>query len=307
MVSALPLASVQPVSAPAEKGDLRPLIEVFVDSVERLRTTHEVLQHEVARLKAELASANERLARSQSLALLGEMAAGIAHEVRNPLGSIELYAQMLEEDLCGQPAQSELCGKIRRAVTGLDAIVRDVLSFARQSKIQPQPLAVDDLLDRVLEQVHGVIVRGGVAVRRRAAPRGAMIAGDAGLLIQAIGNVVRNAVEAMTESHAARRTLQISAVPRRCGRPARSGIAVLVRDSGPGFTPEAMSRMFNPFFTTRATGTGLGLSIVHRIIDAHAGHVTVRNRAEGGACVELWLPADRSSVFEGLEPSEEAT
>src|SRR6185295_5586605 len=99
-----------------------------------LQSTHESLREQVSRLQAELSEANAQVERSKRLAALGEMAAGIAHEVRNPLGSIRLYARMLEQDLADRPAERSIATKIASAVGGLDGVVGDVLSFARDAK-----------------------------------------------------------------------------------------------------------------------------------------------------------------------------
>ena len=111
--------------------DLRELMRSVNETTERLQHTHVTLQQQVASLQKELAEANAQLCRSRSLAALGEMAAGIAHEVRNPLASIGLYVQMLGEDVADRPPLARLCDKIARAVKGLDAIVRDVLMLPR--------------------------------------------------------------------------------------------------------------------------------------------------------------------------------
>jgi signal transduction histidine kinase len=127
-------------------------------------------------------------------------------------------------------------------------------------------------------------------------PEGALHA-DACLIAQALGNVVRNAIEAMVEAGAARRRLTISARRRRIRTPEGKRaprLVIAVHDTGPGIDPEVVQRMFNPFFTTRRTGTGLGLAIVHRIVDAHGGHINVRNT--NGACVELCLPIKPPAV-----------
>jgi len=284
------------IAAPAGPGrdDLRDLMQMVNETAHRLHATHAALQTEVARLQAELTEANSQLKRSRSLAALGEMAAGIAHEVRNPLGSIELYAQMLEEDLRDLPDQRDICMKIRRAVAGLDGIVRDVLLFARDTRVRPEPVDLRHLVDSVLAQCEGLTARHDVLVRvefHAEAPAEATV--DAGLLIQALANVVRNAIEAMAEAKVPAPRLEIEAAVRRMripegGRQRR--IVLSVRDHGPGIPEGVVERMFNPFFTTRATGTGLGLAIVHRIVDAHGGHIAVSNAPGGGALVELFLP-----------------
>jgi signal transduction histidine kinase len=141
----------QRMSPNLDAADLHDLLRLVNETSQQLQATHIRLQDEVARLQRELAEANAALRRSQALAALGEMAAGIAHEVRNPLGSIQLYVQMLAEDLNDRPAQAALCAKISRSVTGLDAIVRDVLSFSRDMTIRPQLVRAADLIERALD------------------------------------------------------------------------------------------------------------------------------------------------------------
>ncbi|TVQ54600.1 MAG: hypothetical protein EA377_05255 [Phycisphaerales bacterium] len=275
--------------------DLRELMGVVAETTEQLQQTHVALKEQVAQLQAELAEANAKLRRSRSLAALGEMAAGIAHEIRNPLGSIQLYVQMLEEDLADRPDQAEVCRKIDRAVVGLDAIVRDVLSFARKTTIEPQPIDPKALVQRALDGCTALFQNSGTELACSFRAAGPMHA-DAGLLGQALGNIVRNAVEAMGETDGIldrpRRVRVITEERKmRCpGGQYDERIVIAVEDNGPGIPPEVVERMFNPFFTTRKTGTGLGLAIVHRIIDAHGGHINVSNRDAGGARIELCLP-----------------
>lgn len=299
-VGACEVASLSPPAGGETAGagsigpdDLRELMRAVNETTERLQQTHTALQQEVARLKGELAEANAQLRRSRSLAALGEMAAGIAHEIRNPLGSIRLYVQMLGEDLAGAPAQADLCEKISRAVTGLDAIVRDVLLFARDMTVRPTPTTARELIDQALHSSEALLAGAELEVEVDApADDSCTLHADACLMTQALGNVVRNAVEAMAEAETSPRRLTISAENKRVrcpdgGREQR--VVIAVEDTGPGIPPEVVQRMFNPFFTTRKTGTGLGLAIVHRIVDAHDGHISVRAAGGGGARVELCL------------------
>jgi len=290
--------------------DLKELMRAVNETTERLRHTHEALQQEVARLKGELAEANAQLRRSRSLAALGEMAAGIAHEIRNPLGSISLYVQMLGEDLAGAPEQARLCEKIGRAVTGLDAIVRDVLLFARDMTVRPIPTTARELIDQALRSSEALLACAELEVKVDApADDSCILHADTCLMTQALGNVVRNAVEAMAEAEASPRRLTISAERKRLrcpdgGREQR--VVIAVEDTGPGIPPEVVQRMFNPFFTTRKTGTGLGLAIVHRIVDAHDGHISVRDADGGGARVELCLRTRPGAARDRRSPPQAA-
>jgi signal transduction histidine kinase len=301
-----------PAAGGLSAGDLAELLAAFNEVTGKLQETHDTLRGEVARLEGELKRANEQLERSRRLAALGEMAAGIAHEIRNPLGSIRLHARMLEQDLSDRPGERVVAGKIITAVRGLDAVVTDVLAFSKEMRVRQEPALASELLAHALEDGVSMDIPGaaGVRVVRMDAARGPVWVGcDAALVHRALVNVIRNAVEAMGEGGngsgaragergalSLRHELIVDVRLRaREGAPTGGGerdmVVVSVRDTGPGVSATVMERMFNPFFTTRATGTGLGLAIVHRIIDAHGGSVSVRNHGEGGAVVELTLPA----------------
>lgn len=284
-------AAIAPPALAAD--DLRELMEQVNATADQLSRTQVILQNEVTRLRRELEEANKKLRRSRSLAALGEMAAGIAHEIRNPIAAIQLTAQTLAEEVEADSGRRLLCEKIRRAVDTADAIVRDVLLFARDMTIRPTPTTARELVAHAVAGCEAVTLRGGVDVAIDVPDDETfMLEVDTHLMMQAIGNVVRNAVEAMAEQEGPR-TLRVTAARERIrGGDGRGAHLVLLtfEDTGPGIPPEVVDRMFNPFFTTRPTGTGLGLAIVHRIIDAHGGQIQVRRAAIGGARVDLCLP-----------------
>lgn len=281
-------------TARVEPGDLAELLGAFNQVTARLERTHDQLRSEVGRLRAELSEVNAQLERSRRLAALGEMAAGIAHEVRNPLGSIALYARMLKEDLAHMPRERSVVDKIAGATRALDVVVGDVLMFAREFKVRVEPVDAAGALEAALEACQGEFAAcptGWMTVERMNERSGTMpvFHGDPGLVHQALVNVVRNAIEAMRDCPERAHVLRLEAAAVR-GRGADDAVALRVIDSGPGVKDEVIARMFNPFFTTRAAGTGLGLAIVHRIVDAHNGRVQVFNNEGGGATVELVFP-----------------
>jgi len=285
-----PAAHPDPGLAPS---DLAGLMAAFNDVTARLQSAHEQLRAEVSRLTRELGEANAQLERSRRLAALGVMAAGIAHEVRNPLGSIRLYARMLEQDLLDRPGERGVATKISGAARAMEGVVNDVLTFAREFRLRPVEVDAPELFDRVLEACchDGVPAWRTVEIVRndREAPA---FEADPGLLQQALVNIVRNAFEAMADVKGRAHRLTLA-----CG--ADEDCAVLrISDTGPGVSPEIVARMFNPFFTTRAAGTGLGLAIVHRIIDAHAGRIQVRSGDGPGATFEIFLPCTRTDHAE---------
>ncbi len=306
--------------ATVSPGELAELMAAFNQVTGRLQGTHESLRREVLRLQAELREANEQLQRSKRLAALGEMAAGIAHEVRNPLGSIRLYAQMLEQDLTDRPPERQIAGKIAAAVHGLDGVVGDVLSFSREIRICGQDEEPGPILDRALETCWAADpgAAAGVRVVQRDRRKGGGIARglrvrlwcDAGLMHQALVNIVRNALQAMAEAPApaSGHVLSLDAGPVRCDD-GKTMFGIAVTDTGPGMDDQTVDRMFNPFFTTRAMGTGLGLAIVHRIVDAHGGRIVVQSRTGGeerGTKFQLLLPPAPAGAASAIEPRPRA-
>lgn len=300
--------------------DLAELMSAFNDVTTKLRRSHDVLQREVARLNRELRTANEQVERSRRLAALGEMAAGIAHEVRNPLGAIRLNAEMLREDLsviAGGEGGMDLVRRIIDATRGLDGVVCDVLHFARDVRVRPVLCEADELLESAWQEAWAAVGPMGSGVEVALRPGGVGVCCDHTLMHRALVNVMRNAIEAVCENAkrgngggggeggtGVRKVVEVRAL-RRVVRERRSGAAVevvvlRVQDTGPGIAAGVRDRMFNPFFTTREHGTGLGLAIVHRIVDAHGGRVSVRNRKSGGAVVDLILPAV-SAAAEGSD------
>ncbi len=276
--------------------DLAQMLAAYNQVTERMQHSHQVLEAEVLRLREELASTNAQLHRSKRLSALGEMAAGIAHEIRNPLAAIQLYAGMAVEDLddvrhgtatdaTAAPLDSaaDAVRKIAAAVHGLSAIVNDVLTFAGQSRPEPRDLSVVDAVGRALDAHLPAIEAAAVTVIRHDLQGPALtIHADPLLLHQALLNLIRNAVDAMA-AQPGDRTLTVAAAVED------GDVCLTLCDTGPGIAEQDVDRIFNPFFTTRNTGTGLGLAIVHRIVDAHGGAIRVRN--DGGAVFELVLPA----------------
>ena len=320
-------------SEPGDRtDDLAQIMRAYNEVTQKLQASHESLKSQVVRLQSELVSTNAKLQRSKRLAALGEMAAGIAHEIRNPLGAIQLYAGMLVEDLEPDRAPTHDTGqmqetavKIASAVRGLNAIVEDVLSFARELSPSPRLVEVGRLFDRVVEACSPIIGSVGVAVCRADRQSGAddlRVEADPTLLQQTLLNLIRNAVDAMSETaspggeggggrgegrmqgrgsqeargESAGRVLTLDAYSEG------GQVVMIVRDSGPGIAEADIDRIFNPFFTTRNTGTGLGLAIVHRIIDAHSGAISVHN--DGGAVFSLSLPGAAPGVLDPVAASD---
>jgi signal transduction histidine kinase len=224
-----------------------------------------------------------RLLRSERLAAVGTMAAGLAHEVRNPLNSASLQLTLLQRRAGRIEGAGELlpiAEIIKSEIDRLDRLVRDFLAFS-----QPRPLDVKDVaVGPLLIGVSGLIAPGaeaaGVALATELAPALPPIAGDSERLRQVLLNLTRNAIEAMQGTTGARLTLR--------ARVDGDAIELDVEDDGPGFSEELP--IFDAFFTTKEQGTGLGLSLVHRIVADHGGTIRVQSRP-GRTCFTLRLPA----------------
>ncbi|MEQ9453306.1 MAG: ATP-binding protein [Phycisphaeraceae bacterium] len=272
---------------PILPDDLAQIIRAYNEVTDKVAESHARLESEVTRLRRELASTNAQLQRSRRLSALGEMAAGIAHEIRNPLGGIGLYANMALEDLQQGGHQKietvqQNVSRIADAVRSLDGIVHDVLHFARDIQARKTWVDIESLINQAINTHRHEIKAADITVDIDCdQPCAGEVFADCGLLQQALLNLVRNATEAMAKSETPRHlTIKV----RTLGGDDR----ITIRDTGPGIDRELIDRIFNPFFTTRHTGTGLGLAIVHRIIDAHNGSITVHN--DNGAVFTCTLP-----------------
>ena len=239
-------------------------------------------QRIMARRAAEQARLEEQLNQAERLASLGRMVAGVAHEIRNPLGIVRSTAEFLGSRV--EESSKPLAGVIVEESTRLNQIVTEFLDFARPQKPRLEPLAVEQVLERNLEFLGREAQRLGIGIERDYQRPPALVLGDADLLYRAFLNIFNNALQAMEQGG----HLRVSS--KGIERNGREYLQVTVSDTGPGFDPEAMGSLLDPFFTTKEKGTGLGLSIVSNIIASHHGMVEVGDAPGGGAQVRVFLP-----------------
>jgi signal transduction histidine kinase len=276
------LLDEQPRTAAAARiEELGRIILAYSEVTEKLQQSHERLEQTVLRLREELSEKNRLLERKNRLAALGEMAAGMAHEIRNPLGGIQLYASMLSKDVADRPDSQQLVEKIRNGVKRLEGLVGQILHFTRDLRPTVEATDLAEIVSQAIELAQQVFVERGVTCSVDV-PRPFAVQVDSRLIGQVVLNLVLNAAEAMSSG---------GTIALVCHKPGVDGgekqFTMTVEDDGPGVTPEVMERIFNPFFTTKDTGTGLGLAIVHRIVEAHDGSIRVSNRPQGGARFEI--------------------
>ena len=228
------------------------------------------------------------------LAALGEMAAAIAHEVKNPLAGIEVMAGLLKRQLTdNQDAQSSLTDIIKEAKMA-NAIVQEVLEFVRPIRLQVEHVAVADFIGDAVSMAESHVSRGETAVHLSLPQELSPIQGDPHQLRQIFTNLLINAFEAMGgKGNVTITGVQLSGedeVVVGSDVAAVPMIQIEVADDGPGMPPDVMDKIFSPFFTTKPRGSGLGLAIVRKIVDAHDGRIDVSARAEGGTRFRVTLP-----------------
>ena len=241
----------------------------------------------------ELAALQQQVQLKENLAALGELSAGIAHEFKNALATISGYAQMIRaEELKGEA--SDYADRILEQTRNITHVVTEFLKYARPLDIGNEPVALEPLVERVISEVESA--RPEVQVR--AEGEFSNVAGDEGLLRQAVLNLVRNAAEACTAAAPGGQVVLKGEVVHAEGG-GRQRIMIL--DNGPGIEKAALGKLFRPFYTTKSDGTGLGLPVVQKIIVQHGGQVEAQNRPEGGAAFMITLPLYGVSAPEALE------
>jgi signal transduction histidine kinase len=226
------------------------------------------------------------------LAALGEMAAAIAHEVKNPLAGIEVMAGILKRQLPDSEDAQTILGDIIKEAKMANAIVIEVLDFVRPIRLQVEQIALSDVVRDAIATAESHAARGAVHVALTMAGDLPGLQGDTHQLRQLFTNLLVNAFEALGGSGEVH--IAANAVAEEESGPgvdnAGPMIQVTVSDSGPGIPAEVMDRIFSPFFTTKPQGSGLGLAIVRKIVDAHDGRIDVGARAGGGTVFRVTIP-----------------
>jgi two-component system, NtrC family, sensor histidine kinase HydH len=248
---------------------------------------------ETRRRAEQLADANRRLEqaqaearRSERLAALGQLSAGLAHEIRNPLAVIKGAAETLGRKLPPEDAVAQELGQyISSEVNRLNSLVSRFLDFARPVHLEKRPEAIVPLVERALTAARERWPNSKIEVERSVGDGLTTVPLDAELAEQVFANLVFNAYEAMGEEKG---RLRITVAP--AARQGSEGVEVVFEDCGPGVAPEHRERIFDPFFTTKQNGVGLGLSIVSKIMDDHGGSIRIESEP-GGARFRLFFPA----------------
>jgi signal transduction histidine kinase len=272
------------------------VVNRFVVENRRQIKRYQELAQTLAETNRKLEQAQEEARRSERLAALGQMSAGLAHEIRNPLGVIKGSAEMLHQKLGeSNPLASELAGYISTETNRLSALVTRFLDFARPLHAELTPLQITEVLERALHAVSLTRKEDDpiVRVERQYQPNLPSVPLDESLSEQAFVNLIQNAYDAMGADGG---TLRV--VAGRANSGARHGVEVRIEDTGPGIPAELREQIFNPFVTTKKTGVGLGLSIVSRIIDGHQGTIRVEEDGKRGAGFVVFFPDGAENMVE---------
>ena len=237
----------------------------------------------------ELKQLEEEAERNDRLRAMGEMAAGIAHEIRNPLASIELFASIMKKDLAGDTEKIKLADHIVSGVKNMDRIISSLLLFAKSPEPSRQQCNINDLLRGILDSNTDLQTPGNIKIHCDFSKEDPLAQGDKELLQQVFLNFIRNALQAMPEGGDLKVRIEKNKSPDN-NTYHRHFITTTISDTGVGISSADRENIFNPFFSTKDKGTGLGLAIAHNIIKAHQGTIDVESREGQGTTFVVNLP-----------------
>ena len=265
------------------RGDLTPHpVVASPDEIGELATTFEGMVAAIAR-------ANEQLLSSERLATIGKMAAHVTHEVRNPLSSIALNVELLEEELDGRDDAKEavtLLKAIKAEVERLTALTEQYLSVARRRPLRLEEEQIGEVVNEACVFMSGDLRRHGVELSVDVEHDLPSVRVDEAQLKQSLFNLLRNAREAMPTG---------GLIEIRVARASGGGVDLIVEDRGSGMDEATRAHLFEPFFTTKGHGTGLGLAITRQIVEDHGGTIACEGRPGGGTRFWIHLPAQTGS------------
>lgn len=259
-------------------NNLEKMFQTFTEATLELQKSQAILKKKVEDLTEELEETNKELRKKERLAAIGAMAASIAHEIRNPLGGIELFASLIKRNSADN--EKVLCDKILSGVTRLNRIVEDLLNYAKDFVPQYEEINLVSFIESLRDYIGPDCEKKGVVFKVEDSPKIGSFVCDKGMLFQVLLNLLKNGVQAAPEKGLVKLSLNQG----------NQGLIFSIEDDGDGISDENKDKIFQPFFTTKSTGSGLGLAIVNRYIEAHSGSIKVMNSTLGGAKFEVFLP-----------------
>jgi len=281
--------SIQAPSSVPHPAELMEAFQRFSSASTRLEQKYEALRRESEELKARLKQKDEEISRTARLAMLGETAAALAHEVRNPLGALKLFLSLLRTDVADRPQAAELVSHMNRTISSLNHVVDNILHFAKEGSSTLAPVNLHAL---IREQGELILSDPRSDLRVSFLLEGdPFILGNEHSLRHVFSNVLLNAAQALKWSG----SLQVL-----CRAEGDRTVIVKVIDNGPGVPEALLPRLFEPFVTGKNEGTGLGLSVARKMLTQHGASITIANRSapESGVVVSI--------VFERSGPRKES-
>ena len=237
-------------------------------------------RRELAALNRELQDSVEQIKRADRLSAIGQLSASLAHEIRNPLASIDGATNLIESEHTPRETRIASLAIIRKEVQRLNRLLTNLLDFARPRKPEFQAVHADRLIDAIIALAGHSAQQKGIVIRKDVPTGVPAFECDQEQMKQVLLNLAINAVQAMTESG----EIVLAA------RQHETSVVVSVRDQGPGINDEDLDKIFNPFYTTKDAGTGLGLSVVYQIVNQHGGVVAADRNPEGGMTFSVAIP-----------------
>jgi len=233
----------------------------------------------------------EQMKRADRLASIGEMAAGIAHEIKNPLAGIAGVIQVLKKDYAVGDQKRAVLDEVLSQVERMDKAVRNLLSFARPPEPKMTLVDINELIGKLLDFLAPQFAKNAIVAERQLSPGLPWLTLDPDLMQQALINIALNAIQSMPEG--GKFTVETKSV--KPGGESAGSVEIVLADTGKGISMENLSRIFTPFFTTRQQGTGLGLSITQRIIEQHGGEINVLSSPGKGTNFSIIFPYPQDS------------
>ena len=243
----------------------------------------------------EILSLRKEKDRNQRLATVGSLAAGIAHEIRNPLSSIKGFATYFKERYKDRKDDGEIADVLIAEVERVNRVITQLLDFSRPVIMDRRNIPAKEIIERSLQKIESQITGRTVQIQRNLQDEQAAIWFDADKMEQVLLNLYMNALDAMPEGG----TLTVSLAAQKNGM-----AQITVADTGCGIAPKDLSRIYDPYFTTKSTGTGIGLAIVHRILEFHNGRIHVESEEGQGTTVTLLLPLEKPPTDEEKERND---
>jgi signal transduction histidine kinase len=283
-----PLEELMETIKRVRDGDLRARVDFAkrVDDVGQLGRQFNEMIEQLDQNRAEIDELHKReMARAEHLATLGELAAGLAHEIRNPLAGIAGVVDIMGKELPANSPSRAIIGDVHREVLHIQAILNDLLSYARPRPPAFHAADINTTVEQAVVLARQQVLTKPIQVFFEANPSLPLVEHDPALIQQVLLNITLNGIQAIAGAG----QVSLSLLQNH------DNVAITVSDTGRGISPDALPRIFKPFFTTRSEGTGLGLSLANGIVQSHGGRIDVTSTVGKGTTFKVSLPITRAN------------